>query len=240
MARGRGLPRFYEAYPALTNFATIAGVLRLSTKYEVEHLRRRVALVHLSSEFPTKLVEWDAERDRTDPLCAVPLWNRSSWEYDPNLSAANSLIDLCRETQAPWVILIVIYMLGEEFECPADIFHGDPSLDTSTHVTRPGLLRAFCTIHIDGCTSRKRCAEEKLAALNDVHGDYDRYPVIPLDIWGEEDWSRLSALCTTCLRELRKAHQQARQDLWTRLPEMYSLSPWEELEKLKAAAIGVV
>ncbi|KAJ7710530.1 hypothetical protein B0H17DRAFT_1190251 [Mycena rosella] len=37
---------FFEAYPHATKFATVAGILRLSTKYEVEHLRRQ-ALIHL-------------------------------------------------------------------------------------------------------------------------------------------------------------------------------------------------
>ncbi|KAJ6543027.1 hypothetical protein B0H19DRAFT_1000755 [Mycena capillaripes] len=238
---------FFEAYPAVTDFSIVAGVLRLSTKYEVEHLRRR-ALVHLSSRFPTKLANWDARNDDT-----APLWNKPSWEFDVNPSAAISLIDLCRETRAPWVLPIVFYLLGSDyFEDLADILHGVPSLDTSNQISflkgyvlqRDAARTVTCFLYdppaIDGCTSRKRCAGEKLAALNHVRQDCDRFPAIPLGIWTESDWSRLSALCATCLPELRKAHEQARQDLWARIPEMYSLPPWEELEKLKQAAIGVV
>ncbi|KAJ7132735.1 hypothetical protein C8R46DRAFT_818567, partial [Mycena filopes] len=49
---------FFEPYPAKTIFPIIAGVLRMSHKYQVDVLRKR-ALVHLSSLYPTTLPGWD-------------------------------------------------------------------------------------------------------------------------------------------------------------------------------------
>ncbi|KAJ7884002.1 hypothetical protein B0H13DRAFT_1462062, partial [Mycena leptocephala] len=42
--------RFFGAFPAKTTFDIVAGVIRLSTKYDVASLRNR-ALTHLSSAF---------------------------------------------------------------------------------------------------------------------------------------------------------------------------------------------
>jgi hypothetical protein len=43
--------------------------------------------------------------------------------------------------------------------------------------------------------------------------------------------------CSTCLTALKKKHQDARQAFWDKLPEIYGLPDWDELGKLKAAAI---
>lgn len=247
VVESRTLLRFFEPYPAPTTDSIVAGVLRLSTKYEVEYLRRR-ALVHLSSQFPTTLADWDVMIDKSSPL-----WLRSSWEYDPESSVTISLIVLSRETRAPWILPIAFYLLGSDLDDPGAILYGVPSLD---HLDQVSFFKGYFLQRdasrtvtaflydpptIDGCTSRKRCAEGKLAALRNVGRDCDRYPGIPFVIWSEPDWeTRLSDLCATCLRELRKAHQEAREDLWARLPDMYGLPPWEELEKLKEAAINAV
>ncbi|KZS99877.1 uncharacterized protein LAESUDRAFT_667425 [Laetiporus sulphureus 93-53] len=51
---------------AARNFAALAGVLRLSTKYLIEHLRLR-CLARLHAEWPSTLLDWDVrERQATD------------------------------------------------------------------------------------------------------------------------------------------------------------------------------
>ena len=54
-------PRGYNIRQALP-FPVIAAMLRLGNKYEFDHLRD-VALLRLTSEFPTQLEEWDALPD---------------------------------------------------------------------------------------------------------------------------------------------------------------------------------
>ncbi|KAF9042326.1 hypothetical protein BJ165DRAFT_1416003 [Panaeolus papilionaceus] len=48
----------YFKHPRSTDFVAIAAVLRLSTKYLVEHLRQR-CLARLNKDWPTTLLEWD-------------------------------------------------------------------------------------------------------------------------------------------------------------------------------------
>jgi hypothetical protein len=50
---------FFERPPAPTTFAIVAGVLKLSTKYDVEYLQHR-ALLHVSAALPRTLAEYDA------------------------------------------------------------------------------------------------------------------------------------------------------------------------------------
>ncbi|KAJ7640108.1 hypothetical protein DFH06DRAFT_1216614 [Mycena polygramma] len=234
---------FFEAYPASTTLEILAGVLRLSDKYEVQHLRRR-ALVHLSSQFPTKLEDWDL-------LSSTSAWMRRSWDLDDEPGTLIQLIKLSRESRAPWILPTVLYHLGntvgnDETHLPT-ILHGEQRLDNADQVSfliGYGIQRnadrdvtrfLYDPTTIPGCSSRTQCMESRFHALTDVADDCNVNPTIPLSIWAEGDWGRL---CTVCLRALRKSHRGARQDLWARIPHMYGLASWEELEELKEAAIG--
>lgn len=71
----------YFKKPYANDFAAIAAVLRLSTKYFIEHLRQR-CLARLESDWPSTLEGWDIrEREATDHLgryapresCAHPI-----------------------------------------------------------------------------------------------------------------------------------------------------------------------
>ncbi|PPQ80615.1 hypothetical protein CVT24_002707 [Panaeolus cyanescens] len=53
----------YFKHPRSIDFVAIAAVLRLSTKYVVEHLRQR-CLARLNKDWPTTLMEWDAREQR--------------------------------------------------------------------------------------------------------------------------------------------------------------------------------
>ena len=56
----------YFDSPAADDFQIVAGVLRLSTKYMIEHLRQRV-LLRLTADWPSTLEKWDArEKIATD------------------------------------------------------------------------------------------------------------------------------------------------------------------------------
>jgi len=55
-------PRSYNIREVLP-FPVVAAMLRLGKKYEFDHLRDE-ALLRLTSEFPTKLEEWDALPNR--------------------------------------------------------------------------------------------------------------------------------------------------------------------------------
>jgi hypothetical protein len=50
-----------------TDFATLAGVLKLSVKYDMSGLRRD-AISHLSDCYPTTLAAWDNRPERQNPF----------------------------------------------------------------------------------------------------------------------------------------------------------------------------
>ncbi|KAJ7438914.1 hypothetical protein B0H11DRAFT_1884190 [Mycena galericulata] len=240
---------FFEAYPAPTTFETLAGILRLSTKYEVDYLRRR-ALIHLSSAYPTKLSVWDSLKEN---FTEQPSWGRPSWSILANSEIRFDAIRLSRQIDAPWVLPAAFYQLAadREVDHPADLLHDEYLSPTDQLSFLKGyalqrsatasILRFLFTPRIiDGCRNRTKCAEKKLVALEFAHHDWDEYPAIPLQIWAEEDWTWLEDVCPSCRSGLREAHQEARKDFWERLPGMYGLVCWKELEELKVAAIGVV
>ncbi|KAJ7645854.1 hypothetical protein B0H17DRAFT_1215832 [Mycena rosella] len=73
----------FDAWPAHVDFHVVAGVLRLSQKYQVEPLKKR-ALVHLTERFPTTLEQFGCMEE---------------WGVHPFLVA-----NLAREVSADWIL----------------------------------------------------------------------------------------------------------------------------------------
>ncbi|KAJ7494274.1 hypothetical protein B0H11DRAFT_2392517 [Mycena galericulata] len=249
---------FFKQFPALTEFDTIVGCLRLSHKYGVEYLRRR-ALIHLSSGYRTTLSEWDAycEPGDFEEGAPIPL-EAASWSRPNVASYRICLIELAREVEAVWILPAAFYWLSANWsELGSKIFHGTDyngvpvSLSTQdqesfvkghaiqSHSTTADVLRfLFYPPNIENCASERKCARARFGAIDSMRVITSRYPSVPLDVWESGDWNLLDDLCPTCLATLKTAHQAARQAFWDKLPEMYGLPAWEELEKMKVAAIG--
>jgi hypothetical protein len=75
-----------------------------------------------------------------------------------------------------------------------------------------------------------------------IRKDREATPHIPLNIWTDSDWGHLTnfGICHVCRTALEGTHRTARDVCWDRLPEIYGLPSWPELEAIKAAAIGVI
>jgi hypothetical protein len=251
--------RYFPAFPGSTTFDIIVGCLRLSHKYEVDYLRRR-ALIHLSSQYRTTLSEWDS-REYEQPALSP---SKISWEPPPAITFVIRLIELAREVDVLWVLPTAFYELACSFNKPSDfpdslgveIFHGAVYNGTSTRLSEQD-QRSFLKGHvahirsgwdileflsyptnIESCTSPDRCRIERLTVLGNNEMEGDLWLHIPLAVWNEDDWYLLGDLCTPCITALRKHHQDARQKLWNKLPSMYDLPSWDELERMKVAAIG--
>ncbi|KAJ6453962.1 hypothetical protein C8R45DRAFT_782512, partial [Mycena sanguinolenta] len=83
--------------PALFNFHVVAGILRLSTKYDVEYLRHR-ALLHLSAALPGSLAEHDS-RDRIGP-------------FDAEEEVELPLLILAHELGLTWALPTALYFVS--------------------------------------------------------------------------------------------------------------------------------
>ncbi|KAJ6567032.1 hypothetical protein B0H19DRAFT_1232965 [Mycena capillaripes] len=244
---------FFKPFPALTEFDTIVGCLRLGHKYEVDYLRRR-ALIHLSSNYHTTLSDYDLVRYHCDPDSSLPPSEISLWDYQSDGSSwiyIIAAIQLAREVDAPWILPHAFYELGYAHTYVNAICNGvavnltaedqesfaKGYIRQNTSTTADILRFLFHPLQIEGCTSRRKCFSERLGAMERIREKL-RDPSNPLGVWEEYEWKSLENLCSACLTVLKKTHADSRLAFWDKLPDTYGLSGWKELEKLKVAAIG--
>ncbi|KAJ7753416.1 hypothetical protein DFH07DRAFT_744469, partial [Mycena maculata] len=241
---------FFMPFPAKTKVNIIFGCLRLSHKYGVDYLHRR-ALIHLSSAFPTTLADADACMNGD-----APVMTKTSW-----IDGAGSEIlgiHIAREIGALWILPLAFYELSEVAgRFGTEIFHG-----TSYHGVHASMSaqdqRSFLNGHaeqqlsmtrdilrflthppIAGCTTSTVYVLKRIDALqrtlDGLKADYSS----PLYVWSQTDWgTMLEDVCPTCLTVLKETRTTARQAFWDKLPEIYGLPSWEQLEKIKVDAIG--
>jgi hypothetical protein len=92
----------------------------------------------------------------------------------------------------------------------------------------------------DACDNWETCNTKRLKLNFAI--DVSHLMRFPLDLWTEDSvWGtmRVFGLCNRCVAEIKSLHAAARQELWDRLPQMFGLPRWEELEKLKREALAV-
>ncbi|KAJ6548094.1 hypothetical protein DFH09DRAFT_989136 [Mycena vulgaris] len=251
------IPEYFAAFPALTKFEIIVGCLRLSHKYEVDYLRRR-ALIHLSSVYRTTLVKWDSSGYTKEPTNRPPS-EIDSWPLPNDPTCHIRVIPLAREVGALWTLPIAFYGLSGCFvhSIGTEAFDGTvynkiwtalsiqdqqcwiAGRDMQTRTTFPDIMQfLWYPLDIEGCTSPTECLRERLGILEGNRGMIQSNSCIPLGAWDADDWGVLSDVCPACLVVLKRKHAEARRAFWDKLPSMYALPPWEELEKMKLAAIG--
>ncbi|KAJ6571179.1 hypothetical protein B0H19DRAFT_936860 [Mycena capillaripes] len=229
---------FFEPFPAQTTFPIIAGVLRMSHKYEVDALRKR-ALIHLGSMHPTTFDEWETKSPHV------------SWHVSRSLD----IILLARRTSALWILPAAFYRACQ-FASVDEIINGDE--DSELHpadkvacVTGVRTLETtsvsdvlqflYMPRQIFGCQSPAKCEEVRTAAHFDAE-DWRAYEAedtfLPFDIWGNvHDWSRLSSCCATCVSSMRTTHWEAKLAVWDQLPQIFRLPNWKQLNEMKAEAL---
>ncbi|KAJ7671264.1 hypothetical protein DFH06DRAFT_1468045 [Mycena polygramma] len=239
---------YFEPSPSETSFCTVISVLRLSNKYGVDYLRRR-ALMHLSSGAPTILSEYDKGS-------GTSMTKILSGRYDSPCILA---VRIAREIGALWILPWVFYALAEtrpkyirrgltgtlhEGQL-AELSEDDKTLFLKSSIqislATNAVLRFLHTPHsIPGCQGKCAIQQARVAASATVH-DYissEESGPDPLNICADAGiWKPLKdSCCRTCYKFCVKAHDDARQAFWDRLPEICELPPWEELEKLKEQA----
>jgi hypothetical protein len=181
-----------------------------------------------------------------------------SWKWPTERTYIIAAIQLAREIDAPWILPSVFYELAFQYrELGKAVFNGAvyngiptslSAQDQDSFVeghniqntsTVADILRfLFHPSEIEGCTSSRKCFSVRLRAMDNHRGDLRICASAPLDVWVKADWILLENLCPVCLVVLKQTHEDARQAFWDELPEIYGLPEWEELERLRAAAIG--
>ncbi|KAF7305325.1 BTB domain-containing protein [Mycena chlorophos] len=237
---------FFSSNVGDNSSSVLAGVLRLSHKYEVASLLRR-AVVHISTLFPTTLAGWQLE---------VRHENQSVWE---SLVTGSDAIVLARQLSMDWLLPFAFY---QACRGTRELY----MLDPDTKIARDDVYRwvlgcrilpdevskmlSFLWDPIEECEfiqddlpestpcvihrlSARRKAERSrtFSTTDSLRG--------PLDIWVDRHWINMTGkVCSSCLTEMKERHARAQQDFWARLPAIFNLPSWDELEKLKATALA--
>ncbi|KAJ7018705.1 hypothetical protein C8F04DRAFT_1150423 [Mycena alexandri] len=233
---------FFEPSPAPTTFEILAGVLRMSHKYEVDGLRKR-ALTHLSSAHSTEFGD-DGSTLHHD----LPSWRTALADgtNDENML----IVELARQVGADWILPTAFYRMcehsyeetiitrtalstGDKVRC----FQGLRFLETTGAAS---VLQFLCNHEVAMCPQPYECLVARTIKHQSVseRRDYSRETetTMPFELWGEGDWDDLE-VCDPCLSQMQKVHREARKRLWDQLPGIFGLPDWSELEKIKAEVL---
>ncbi|KAJ6459025.1 hypothetical protein C8R45DRAFT_1031298 [Mycena sanguinolenta] len=232
---------FFLPYPAKTDWSTMSGIIRLSTKYQVESLRKR-ALVHLSSAFPSDPTEYSQPRSS---------WTVESHEWI-------RVILFAREMSLDWVLPICLYR-ASALCTPAQVLSG---IDVDgLHMELNGTDKLMCIEQsislaktasadvlqflwepsvITGCRGvndqeKWQCTRSRFLSRQIAEG-WRVGGAFPLALWMPDDWARLN-VCAACMSSMRTAHQNALDTFWDGLPQRFGFPGWPELEKIKEKAL---
>jgi len=219
---------FYEKATE-TEFPILAGVLRLSTKYNVKNLRQ-ISLTHLTNIYPTTLEAWE-QRDATRTI--------SGDEPSPL-----AVLQLAKDANVQGILPAVMYRLTTH--SVEDIFDGmtwnGTHIDTNETDRRTCLLArqtlitakrraiaAFLRSSSDvlSCTTRDPCNSGRLRAVftnTDSAEECD-------PLWDHFDWETYASdVCSACLSASKTSYKNARTALWADLPGIFNLPTWVKLK----------
>ncbi|KAJ7607257.1 hypothetical protein DFH06DRAFT_1066691 [Mycena polygramma] len=228
---------FFERPPAPTTFQIVSGVLKLSTKYDVEYLRRR-ALLHLSTALPRSLEEFDSR------IPHGPFGSRA---------CIFPLLVLVHDLALTWALPIALFLAS----CSAveDIVDGILFEDTCVklpHILQRTVLVARCTLAIErahesfrflrylpceGCLSPTSCRHQSRAVLDALVPLPPNAAISPLetmDPW----WPTFRfRFCAPCFLVAETEHRTSRQKIWNTMPAIFGPDTWETLDEARSAAL---
>ncbi|KAJ6470860.1 hypothetical protein C8R45DRAFT_1165462 [Mycena sanguinolenta] len=219
----------------------LAGILRLSIKYDVDYLRRR-CLGHLSDMYPTTLKAWDRLGYSRDII---------NLRAPPDVYPVFHILDFLKEFEAPWLVPAIMYLGcsnpiqrildGVALGGPAELTPEKRALLIAypeQALSVESVLR-FLKQRFPGCRAPEKCNTELLQLSVFIAENWGACR-FPLEIWEEGDWEVVAGdLCSECIGQCRKMHAKGRQGFWDRMPTIFGLNcKWSELEKLKKAALN--
>jgi len=228
-------PSYFEPPPSATHLPVIAGILRLSTKYDVQYLRIR-AMQHLLSTYPTTLADWK-ERDTKRTVPAID-------------NTPFAVLLLAREFDLPWLLPSVMYCIcSHPIEKTLDgvSWHG-------SHLDLPWNDKRLCLI---GRSNLLKQQNKDAVDMTKVPGDDVECQGLScfatrlkcaeiLCDWGvagildfAEDNVTLfnSGLCKPCQSTFTGQCALASENMWQAMPGMFELPDWDELERQRLLAL---
>ena len=215
-------------------YATVA-ILKLSEKYEVDKLRRRV-INALAPFFPTTLSAFDELRAQ----------GATAQFHQLRVIYHIISLELALESTAPSFLPYLLHFLaGQKTEVLNLILSGDGDSGKSLIVsprTRNALLVArqrlsalarkevFAKIFEVGvCEQAGRCNGLRLAFIIDFQSP-DGY-LDPLQVARAFDQDLPDLFCPSCAAPMSQSINEGRARVWDQLPKIFDLPSWDELKK---------
>ncbi|KAJ7731807.1 hypothetical protein DFH07DRAFT_1065663 [Mycena maculata] len=230
---------YFMPPPERVRLDVTLGILRLSHKYDIEYLYRR-ALSHLSLDYCFT----SAEQYRARPTSGHVLF-----DSDDRILAHLPLIEAATEVGALWLLPIAYYYTSVTGR---DALRDTIPLPASENTVQK-CITAFADL-ILGNTSVSRFLSMSSTAECENEGVCNKFrlnllsvvffqmqvTLHPLDnTWDEQAWRIMGEkMCSPCLNASRANHTAALETFWDRLPSIYGLPPWTELETMRSAAMG--
>ncbi|KAJ7610474.1 hypothetical protein FB45DRAFT_844591 [Roridomyces roridus] len=219
---------FFERPPVKTTFPIVAGVLRLSTKYDIGFLRHR-ALLHLASASPLSLEEFDKV------LSTSTFGNGDTF---PRLIMADNLGP---EWSKAYPLYVVSCAQIETVLSGVQLVPGhpkvllSPSLQRTCIIARTELLAAqvyhtlsfLYMIPVPECTLQAQCRSTRDLLRGSFISKKPIHPLMRLN--STESWDKLN-LCAACLKAATAELVAGRRRVWETLPEILGLPSWEQLK----------
>lgn len=224
---------FFERPPAGTEIDILLGVLRLSSKYTVEYLRKR-CLLHLDTYYSVSLEAFDKWRDTIT----------IGWEAKMSYAATILFHELGLIWLLPvsmyWAVYYDVASLLDGIQWRGSLIHLDPESQRACIIGRSELavrqqrdIGASLATPLSGiCGSPGVCNSVKRKCLQRLG---KRGLVCPLETFWISD--SMAGCCGTCASEWETIYSEARKKLWADLPGIFGLPDWDELRAMRATAL---
>ncbi|KAJ7433476.1 hypothetical protein FB451DRAFT_1313889 [Mycena latifolia] len=236
---------YFMPPPEPVQLHTVLGILRLSHKYDIQYLFRR-AVLHLSARFfPASAADYRSSKPTT----------RDHISYPPGQFALHlcTVIQAATEVGALWLLPVAYYQATSNYTREA-LLANIPEGAAENIVQKCMLAHAdiifanmqacdfLCLRSDTECTSRERCNSNRFHLISNVFSRYatQEIKLFPLESWADdgEGWVKLGTLmCEHCYTVSREKHRSSLEAFWDRLPAIYGLPAWPELQALRSAAM---
>ncbi|KAJ7257556.1 hypothetical protein B0H12DRAFT_1049457 [Mycena haematopus] len=223
----------FMPWPASADTAVIAGILRLSHKYNVGYLHHR-ALKHLTRYDLVSTYLW--RRD----LCSFPACNAST----PRELLI--IIKAITEVRAAWLLPAAYYdaFVAGAHLLPLTAIEGHESivrtLVVGSHkiVSNTAQISAFTSVTAGAlCTDARSCANVRGNYLANLLQALSNGVVSPIHYYSRSGYRANSALCDACFTASLPAYNAAMSTFWDELPAYFGLPSWAELNRMKQDAL---
>ncbi|KAJ7154906.1 hypothetical protein C8R43DRAFT_885012 [Mycena crocata] len=216
---------FFERPPAGTEFAIVAGVLRLSTKYDVEYLRRR-ALLHLASSLPRTLKEFDELSDTRTFDIYHKQFSRLVLVHDMGLTWA---LPVALYSASCCSVAQIMDGRGGEETLPLHLQRTCLIARASLALTQQHESYRYLRTPADDCISPVNCQRRRTGLLNSLT-TLQRVDPVVIRLPG----NIATTFCEACFNKATETLQTARQNVFDSIPTLFGLPSWEELNAARA------